>query len=328
MKRIAITGATGFLGSRTATMLAEAGHEVTALGRNIHAGRRLEQSGIRFVRCEITDLPRLKDAFRKQDAVIHCAALTSAWGKWEDFHTANVIGTRNVRQALQGSAVQRWVHISTGSVYMDGTDRLGVRESDPLPPKGIDFYAESKRLAEIEADEFSLVPVVTLRPLGVFGPGDRQWLPRIVRVGRFGRFPQIDGGRNTIDLTYVDNVVEAIVCALRAPSEALGNKYNISNGEPVESYATFDWILSQLGYYVRPLTLTSDRALLIARFLEGFHRLVLPKFEPLLTQYAVYTLANSRTVNIDAARRELEYRPKVTLRDGLRKAIDWYRTHR
>jgi nucleoside-diphosphate-sugar epimerase len=329
MKRIAITGATGFLGNRTAKMLTEAGYEVTALGRNILAGRLLERDGIRFVRCEVSDVARMKEAFRKQDAVVHCAALTSAWGKWEDFHATNVIGTRNVVQAVQGSSVQRWIHLSSGSIYMNGSHRLGVRETDPLPAKGIDFYSESKRLAEREADAFSVIPVITLRPLGVFGPGDRQWMPRIARMGKiFRRIPQIDGGGNTIDLTYVDNVVDAIIASLRAGSGALGNKYNISNGEPVDCYSTFDWILTQLGYYTRPFPMTRDRALLIAGFLESVHRAILPRFEPLLTRYAVHALAESRTVNIDAARRDLEYRAKVSLREGLRRAVDDYRARR
>ena len=77
MKKIVVTGGTGFLGKRLTEKLSEIGYDVTALGRNDRVGIELEKNGVRYERVELADKKKLKDIFRNVDIVFHCAAKSS-----------------------------------------------------------------------------------------------------------------------------------------------------------------------------------------------------------------------------------------------------------
>ncbi len=317
MKRIAITGATGFLGFRTAKALSALGHDVTALGRSVSLGRQLEAENIRFVRCELSDLNRLKQTFRGHDCVVHCAALTRPGASPDDYRISNVIGTQNVMQAMAGSSVRRWIHLSSARLYGGGLDRLGVNESAPLAPAHLDPYLESKRRNEIDIDNFVLVPAIILRPHLIFGPGDRRILPFVARFARWNRAPRFDLGESMIDPVYVDNVVDAIAAAIESADETLGRAYNISNGTPVENYTFISTLAEISGGFVRPFDLRRERALRIASVVEAFYRFALPEQVPFLPASYVRLFSESLTLNADRARDQLGFRPKISLRDGI-----------
>src|SRR6185312_2451102 len=111
--------------------------------------------------------------------------------------------------------------------------------------------------------------------------------------------------------TYVDNVVEALVLAMRAPSHVIGRKYNITNGEPVQLYALLKEMFGALGYTYREKHIPFRRAYRLAGAMEFTCRYFLRGKEPLLTRYSVCALGLSRTLNIEAARRDLNYKPVV-----------------
>jgi nucleoside-diphosphate-sugar epimerase len=330
VKRAIITGATGFLGFRTVKWLTKRGYSVTALGRNVRVGTKLAEICERFVAFDLAFLPsaddqmaRLESLLDAQDLVVHCAALASPWGREEDFERANVGATRNLLQALRRRRSRgpiRMIHISTPSIYIGSRGREAIRESDPLPRKPINFYAKTKREAERIVDEAARdgLDVITLRPQGIFGPGDPHILPRLLRLAKKGFLPLIGGGTSRLDLTYVDNVAHAIALAAEAPAEAIGRKYNITNGEPVAVGAALGELLKRLGYSVRPIRIPLGAALIGAFLIEKAYRLFSPMREPPITVYSVYTLGISRTLSIEAARRDLGYTPVVDLEEGFR----------
>jgi nucleoside-diphosphate-sugar epimerase len=325
--RALVTGATGFLGRALALRLKELGLEVTGLGRDRARGQSLVDAGVRFLPVDLGDADAVAAACAGHDQVVHCAALTSPWGRYPDFVTANVTATRHVIAASQKARVRRLVHVSSPSIYVDHRDRLAVREDEPLPARAINHYAATKRLAEDEIDRAHAagLPVVTVRPQGIFGPGDRAIFPRLIRVAGRGRFPVIGDGENLIDVTYVDNVVDALVQALDAPERALGKKYNITNGEPVSNYALLDRVFTAVGVTYRRVHLPFALAYSAAGMLEAVHRWALRGSEPLLTRYSVCVLAKSRTLDITAARNDLGYHPRVGLDDGVQRFVRWYK---
>jgi nucleoside-diphosphate-sugar epimerase len=240
MERVVVTGATGFLGRHTVQRLIQEGAQVTGLGRSRIQGEALTKMGARFEGVDLATEPaRLLEIFKNHDNVIHCAALASPWGRYQEFYRANVTATENVIRAARAAGLRRMVHVSTPSLYIDQSDRFDVREGEPLPPRAINFYAETKRLAEERVDQAvnDGFAIVSIRPQGIVGPGDSAIFPRLVRMAQKKILPNIGSGENWIDLTYVDNVVEALVLAMRAPDHVIGRKYNITNGEPVQLYA-------------------------------------------------------------------------------------------
>ncbi len=324
--KVLVTGATGFLGQSTVTRLLAEGAQVSALGRNLKVGVDLDNQGAIFFNADLLDRKALQPAFEGQDFVIHCAALSSPWGKYRDFYNSNAIGTANVIDACKKAGVKRLVHVSTPSLYVDRRSRLNICEEDPLPKSSINFYAQTKRMAEDIIDEAVSegAPIVTIRPQGIIGPGDVSILPRLIRVAKRGILPIIGDGDNLIDLTYVDNVVESLVLALRAPNTVIGKKYNISNGEPVRLYETLEYIFSSLGYKYKKKHLSFRKAYAIAKAMEFACRSIFRGKEPILTCYSVCLLGLSRTLNIDAAKRDLGYEPRVQMKEAIDKIITQY----
>ncbi len=321
--RIYVTGATGFLGGRAARRLHDLGYEVTGVGRSRILGAGLERDGVRFIPIDLTSASRVSDTFKGATHVVHCAALASPWGRYAQFFRANVLATRAVIAACEKNHVERLVHISTPSVYVGKVDRLDIREDEPLPEHPINHYAATKLLAEQEVDGAYKrgLATITLRPQMILGDGDTTLFPRLLRIARSGRLPVIGNASNIVDITYIDNAVDAIVRALHAPSRAVGRKYNITNGESRSFYAMIDEVLRGAGVAYRPRHIPFHLAYAAAIAIEATYSTGMLSGEPSLTRYTTCLLAKSRTLDITAAREELGYSPAVSLNDTISRLI-------
>ncbi|MCM3340814.1 NAD-dependent epimerase/dehydratase family protein [Paenibacillus sp. MER TA 81-3] len=320
-RRALVTGGTGFLGQRLAFRLLEEGYAVSAIGRNARAGHELELMGVQFIPLDLCDAARVKEACRGHDTVFHCAALSAPWGAYADFYASNVIGTRHVVQGcVSGGA--RLVHVSTPSIYWNWRDRLNISEAEPLPPKQANAYAATKLLAEREVDqavEEAELHAITLRPRAIFGPGDRAILPRLIEANRVGYMPLIRGGRSLLDVTYVDNVVDALLLSATASPAALGGKYNITNGEPMLLSDMLAKLFALLDAPFRPIPLAYPIASAAAGLLELHARWLAGGKEPRLTRYTVGLIGRSQTLDITAAREKLGYKPRISIEEGMRQ---------
>ena len=242
-----VTGATGFLGGALTRRLHHMGWDITALGRNPAKLNQLEDDGIRIIRADISKKDEVSASFSDFELVFHCAAFPSPWGGFEKFYQANVIGTRNIVQTCMDRNVKRLVYVSTPSIYFDYDSRMDVKEDDPLP-EPISHYAHTKRLAEEEIDKgFAQgLAVVSIRPRAIFGEGDTVIFPRLLSRLKSGRLPILGDGENIVDLTYIQNVVDALLLCAESPASTLGKTYNISNGEPVKIWKLVERICDEL----------------------------------------------------------------------------------
>ncbi|MFF2155340.1 NAD-dependent epimerase/dehydratase family protein [Paenibacillus chitinolyticus] len=321
-----VTGATGFLGGNLIRRLLEEGYEVTAVGRNPEAGKRLTQEGAGFVRMDLAsdDMP---EAVRGHELVFHCGAMSSPWGAYRDFYTSNVVGTRQIIRGCMKHGVRRLVNVSTPSIYFDYRDRLGISEEEPLPGRGVNAYAQTKRQAESELDAAHKagLPVITIRPRGLFGPGDTAIFPRLLRANEEKFVPIFGGGRAFMDVTYVDNVTEALLCCARADKACDGQKYNITNGEPVYVYELLAELFRLLEVPFRARKVPYPAAYGAAAAMEAFAALPFARKEPMLTRYTVALLAFSQTLDISKAERELGYKPRISVAEGIRRFSLWWR---
>ena len=320
-----VTGATGFLGSRVVEKLLERGEKVIAFGRNLDELKRLDQLGARFVRADLTDRRALSETIPEGACVIHCAALSTPWAKESAYYKTNVLGTQLLASVALENRVSRFIHVSTANVYAELKSREGIKESDPLPTEMLSMYAKSKLQAESIIDQYVEMglPAITLRPSGIIGPKDHLIIPRLLRLASKGFVPVLDASVR-VDLVYIDNVVEAIFKAVEADDDFIGNKYNITNGEPMTLIDTLESMLNQMGYPVKRRTFKVDTAFKIASFFEWVYRKLPIKGEPILTRFAVQALAYTRTLNIENAKNELGYRPVVPMQDGLKRVIQWF----
>jgi len=326
---VLVTGATGFLGGRLARKLRDSGFEVIAIGRNADAGVKLVTDGIRFEQVDLSDPDRTKKICKGIDTVFHCAAFSSLWGAYRDFYTHNVEATRHLLNACIHHHIRRMVNVSTPSVYCTNKDRFNIREQEPLPPRYVNAYATTKRLAEIAVEEAQAahpeLETITLRPRGIFGPGDTTILPRLIKANSLSGVPLFRGGSALMDLTYIDNVVDALLLAGLAQSEVTGRAYNISNGEPVRLLDTLNQLFQLLDIPMRPRRLPLPVGKAAATLMEGIALLTPGRPEPLMTRYAVSLLGISQTLDITDARELLGYKPRINMNESLVIFADWWR---
>ncbi|MBV6399899.1 MAG: 2-alkyl-3-oxoalkanoate reductase [Anaerolineales bacterium] len=321
-----VTGATGFLGGALTRRLHGMGWDVTALGRNPKKLNELEDMGVHPFRADISKKDQLRGAFKGQEIVFHCAAFPSPWGNYERFYQANVIGTRNVTRACLENKVKRLVYVSTPSIYFNYNSRTNVKENDPLP-EPVSNYAHTKLLAEEEIDKSFAdgLAVVSIRPRALIGEGDTVIFPRLIPRLKSGRLPILGDGENIVDLTYIENVVDALLLCSESPASTLGKKYNITNGEPVKIWRLIERICDELRY-PRPRRKIPYRAAdAVAGMLEFVYSLVPFSPEPPLTRLSVSMMANNTTLDISAARNELGYQPKVSIEEGVARFLKWWK---
>jgi nucleoside-diphosphate-sugar epimerase len=325
--KVLVTGATGFLGKALARRLHARGDEVTALGRNPSILAELAREGLRPLRADLGDEAAIRAACQGQEIVFHSGALSSAWGPASEFFRANVLGTRHVIAGCEAAGVRRLVHVSTPSIYFRFESRLEVREDAPLPAQPANEYARTKLLAEAEIDQAHArgLPVISIRPRAIFGEGDNAILPRLISRLASGRLRVIGDGQNITDLTYVENVVDALLLCAEAPENLLGRKYNLTNGEPLPLWGLIRQVCAALGYEYPRRSIPYPVAMGLATVLEGVSRLLPGQPEPLLTRYMVGVLAKSTTLDISAARRDLGYAPRVSVQEGFERFVRWWK---
>lgn len=218
-----ITGAGGFIGGKLAERLLACGREVRVLARRPLP--TLERLGATIVSGDLHDIAALRRGTDGVSTVFHVAGRVGVWGPAADFHRVNVEGTRNVIAACRDARVPRLVYTSSPSVVFNHGDLSGVDESAPLCTSAPCAYPTSKAAAErlVSAAHGTTLATVSLRPHLVWGPGDRNVVPRVLDLARKGRLKIVGDGRNRVDCTHITNVVDAHLLAedaLRAGSAA------------------------------------------------------------------------------------------------------------
>ena len=325
MMNILITGATGFLGSRLVEYLAEKSvkFNILATGRKFSSHNKVDSLNVKYVLGDLENQSFVKSLFsQKIDFVINCASLSSPWGTFSEFYDANVKTQEYLIREAKSALVSRYIYISSPSIYFDFKDAKGISESDPIPDPCVNHYAQTKLLAENKLKESSLEYVI-LRPRALIGRGDTVIMPRLIRSHKEGKLKIMGTGSNRVDLTSVQNMVEAIHLALFTPHA--NEDYNISNGEPVKLWSHINSILEAIG--LSRVTTKVPYWLLysIAFALEKTALLIPNSQEPTLTRYSVGVLAKSFTFNITKAKEKLGYNPKQTTEEAMDEFIKWYK---
>ena len=329
MDKVIVTGATGFLGFNLAKKLKSMGFEVIGLGRDIKKGENLKKLDINFISVYLSDKEKLSEIFNGAKYVFHCAAKSSVWGSYKSFYEANVIGTQNVCNACINNNVERLIYVSTPSIYFDFKDKLNIKETETLPEKFANNYAKTKYLAEnvVDRAEKSGLNVMTIRPRAILGIGDTAIIPRIIKANKTKFIPKTVKGDIIIDVTFVDNVVESLILAMKAPRELSGRKYNITNGENIKFYETIEKFITDLGMRYNSKYISYKKVMFLASILEFLYKFFLNK-EPVFTKYSAALVSFNQTLNISKAKEELGYKPIISVEEGLLKLIEYYKENK
>lgn len=329
--KILITGAGGFLGGRTTKYFAaDNNYEVVATSRRSDRKEELEETGAFYVSGDLSDVPFCEKITQGVNIVIHCAALSSPFGSYAKFYSANYVATKQLLEASIKNDVTKFILISTPSIYFNFTDRFNVKESDPLPEKMVNAYAETKLLAEklVLAQNGNNIQTIALRPRAIIGAEDTVIFPRLFAAYEAKRLKIIGKGDNICDLTCVSNVIEAIGCAINAKEKAYGEAYNITDGESVNFWEAVNYALSALDYTPVNKHVPKQLAMLAATVIEQKAKWTRNSREPALTRYGIGILCHHFTLDINKAKTMLGYQPVYKTMDGINEYITWHKNQK
>jgi UDP-glucose 4-epimerase len=310
--RILVTGGAGFIGSHIVDQLLKQGFEVVILD-NFSSGRleniagALDKKNCHLIKGDIRDFALVKQAITGVDAVFHEAALTSMAQSIEDPILAseiNVMGTLNLVKAALDSSVKRFVFASSAAVYGESlaVEKVETATTNPSSPYGVSKLAVEKYLRAFF--ETNGLEAVSLRCFNVYGPRQNSDLN-----GQYGGVitiflnrllnnlsPIIYGdGEQTRDFVYVQDVVQANICALNCDS-ANGDVFNVGSGTR-----------TSINQVAEHLKLVLNRPDILNIYKE-------PRVGDVKHCYAIISKAASR----------LRWIPQCSFEEGIRALADWY----
>jgi nucleoside-diphosphate-sugar epimerase len=315
--RIFVTGGSGFLGSRMIRTLVSQGHEVFALARSTSSGERIRTLGATPITGDLEGSDQL--SLPEIEAVVHAAAYFRFAGPRASYFRANVEGTRAVLTAAQKAGAATFIYVSAGGVVMDdrGSSIHDADERAPTFPNSFSGYIASKAQGEaavLEANKPSF-RTIAIRPPAIWGPGDpfSRELPGTIASGKFAF---IERGDYPFAICHVDNVIEAVQCALERGTG--GRAYFIKDRETT-TFRDFIAMLADLqGLSVSGLKSVSYRlAFTIGWLMEVGAAIRFSKNDPSLSRTMVRMIGREFTVSDAAARRELGYLARVARADGV-----------
>jgi nucleoside-diphosphate-sugar epimerase len=313
MSRVLITGAAGFIGTALTTRYRADGWEV--VGVDVRA-----DPDARVLAGDISRPGPWQDAAFGCDVVVHTAALVSNTATLDDAWRVNVCGTRHVIDAAQRAHVRRVVVFSSLAVYSHDRDGC-VDEQTPVRPSGA-VYGDTKIAAEqvaFQAHAAGEVEVTIVRPGDVYGPGSRPWTVLPVEMLHRHQVVLPAHGRGRFVPVYVDDLVDAVVCAAACP-DAAGRAFAITGGCSVSTREFFGHYSRMLGIRPAPVAPTAV-AVAVA---ETIGRVLRALGRPSEANAATMRMLSATgDVSIAKAREVLGWGPRVDLEDGMRRTEAW-----
>ncbi len=328
--KILVTGGGGFLGQKLCEGLSVRGHEVSSFNRGRYPV--LDAMGVQQIQGDLADRDAVIAAAQGCEAIFHNAAKAGAWGDYDSYHRANVMGTGNVLAACRAHGIDRLVYTSTPSVTHRATHPVEGGTADDVP-YGEDLkapYAATKQIAEkiVLAANDDTLATIALRPRLIWGPGDNQLLPRIVERAKAGRLALVGDGQNLVDSTYVDNAAQAHFDAfdhLAIGSACAGRAYFISNGDPWPMQDLVNGLLRATGAPEVHRHIPLGVAYAVGAACETLWPLLRLKGEPPMTRFLAEQLATTHWYSMAPAQRDFGYVPKVSMQEGLQRVAEaWH----
>lgn len=321
---VLVTGASGFIGGRLAERLVETGHAVRVLVRDAGRLSRSLAGRCDVVVGDLGDPAALERAVRGAGVVYHCAANVGTWDTWDSYYKVNVLGVRNLLDAIADGRPQlpRLVHLSTVDVY--GFPAQPCSEEAATGGGGFG-YGESKLRGESLVREFcdgAGIPYTIIRPANVIGPGS-QFIARIGDELKSGLMLKVDGGRSNAGLVYIDNLVDLIIWAAHA-DVAVGRCYNVRDPYDVSWAQFIERFRTAINGKGIVVSMPFPIADAIARGIEVFYHACLPSREPLLHRLLVRIFGRTCGHSAEMIRADSGHVCKVGFDEAMERSVRWF----
>lgn len=321
--KVLVTGGTGFTGKALVKRLLDNGYEVVALDYKEHLKtQEIRDWGAKVIIGSVTDKEVVEKAMEGVDIVQHLAAAFREMDVPESFYDeVNVGGTKNVLEAAYKAGVKKFINTSTCGVH-GNIDNPPADEDAPIQPA--DYYQKTKYKAEPIVAEYAKkgMKTVIIRPAAIYGPGDPERFFMLFKRVAKGKFPMFGNGKTFYHPLYIDNLTDAYMLAMEG-DKGVGGTYLIAD----EEYVEIEDLVKRIGkamnidvkvshYPIAPLIAAGHACETICKPL-GITPPIFPR--------RVDWYRQNRAFKIDRAKKDLGYKPRVGLDEGLKKTFEWYK---
>lgn len=325
-----LTGGSGFIGQNLARLLISRGHTVRALVRRTSVRAELEKAGATFAEGDLNTGDGLTEALSGVDVVLHLAGMTKARTE-DEYFRCNGEGTRRLAEALSlQEKPARLVYCSSLSAAGPASVGRPLRESDE--PRPVSIYGRSKLAGELSVRQYAdKVPSVIVRPPIVYGPADKEFLPSVIPMAKFGVYLKSGLGPKRFSLIHVDDLCEGLYAAatkgqtLSATNPEQG-VYFLTDGRDEYSWEEICTMLGQAMGQSRNVIIPLPDAV---SYVAGLGSELVSRVRgtvPIMNRDKAGEMRQEAwTCTSQRAQKELGYAPAVQLAAGIQSTVAWYR---
>lgn len=322
-----VTGATGVTGRRLVAALVKRGVRVRALARSAERGRSIARDGVEVVVGDLADPEVIPGLAEGAQVVYHLASTMS--GSWESFRLTDIAGTRRLLEECGRAGVRRFVFTSTLSVLSESELAeegltTGNGSSNDVSRAG-NPYARAKLAIErmiLREAAAGTMEAVILRPGLVYGPGRSAYLTHLPGLGtrRGDRYVLFGDGNVPLPISYVENVVSALILAASAPG-ASGGVFTILDDDPPTQREYVQRLGELTGRPLRVTGIPRAGAYLVGLGAEGVA--LLRNEAPATTRRRLVSMTERMQYDCSEAKELLGWTPGVSWSEGLARNVEW-----
>lgn len=322
---VLITGFTGFIGSHLHKhLLKEKDIFVIGMTRNksklIHS-----KDGFEVRYGDLLNPDSLKDVTKDADVVIHLAALMRFHESYKNLYKYNVEGTSFLAHDAMKNNVKHFIYVSSTEA-LGPVKHIPADENAPYNPTY--GYGKTKQITEQLLNKQYIetgFPVTIVRPTGVYGPGDLYVGLSTVKAVANKKVKILPGkGNHFAHFTYVDDVVQGIICVMRKPKQTIGETFNIANDDYQTYKETFTIIANILGLSPPSRSVPYWLAKVYLGF-QGWKNKIKDIDDFVMHASLVDDMKVDRAYSNKKIKTVLGFKPKYCYKDGIKKTINWYK---
>ncbi|MFZ5955055.1 MAG: NAD-dependent epimerase/dehydratase family protein [Nanoarchaeota archaeon] len=318
---VLVTGAPGWLGTSLVEELVKKRFKVRCLVLEGLDSSYLEKLGAVVIKGNVLNRETLDKATKGVDIVFHCAGIIHP-KKIKELYQVNYFGTKNLLDSAIDSGVKKFILVSSNSPMGCNEYReILFKEDDPYNP--YKNYGKSKMLAEKYANYMfkeGKIDVTIIRPCWFYGPNQPLRQTTFFKMIKKGNPIVFGDGQNLRSMSYVDNIVQGLILAAESKKSS-GQTYWIADSKPYSTLEIYGTIADLLNVKLKP------------RFVPGLMSTMCEISDGILQGTGLYIkeihvageMNKNIACSIEKARKELGYNPKIDLREGMKRSIEWCR---
>jgi len=318
MKKIFLTGGSGFVGQNIIPILIANGYEVQALARSSKSIKLVSKLGAKPIKDDLTNLSEsTQHSLKECDYVLHSAALMDFTYDPKPFYDLNVIATQNLLKLSRAANIEKFIYISAAPV-IPGSPIVNLSEDQAGKELPSALYPKTKAIGEQEvlnANDKSF-QTISLRPPAIWGPDNHHFDDLLENV-KNGKWRWIGGGNQILSTIHVKNLGNAILASFN--SDIGGEAFFVTDGERRSMKSFFKSILEAQGLNPGDKVLPLWIASIVANSIEVIWKTFNLKSRPPVAPLMIRLMGKEFSVSDEKARKELKYNNAISIDEGIKE---------